>query len=97
VDAVALVHAKSAVARGNLEAELLILDKADVCVAAELRELPLLVFGDLLAIDNFLDLLGLLVSLDQSAVTQSLCVAELLGAAAKNVVDGLHVGSRGAD
>jgi len=97
VDAVALVHAKSAVARGNLEAELLVLDEADVCVAAELRELPLLVLGSLLAIDNLLDLLDFLVSLDQSAVTQGLCVAKLLGAAAKNVVDGLDVGSRGAD
>jgi hypothetical protein len=97
VDAVALVHAKSAVTRGNLEAKLLIFDKADVCVAAELRELPLLVLGDLLAIDNLLDLLDLLVGLDQGAVTQSLCVAKLLGAAAENVVDGLDVGSRSAD
>lgn len=97
VDAVALVHAKSTVTRGDLQAELLILNEADVCVTTELRVLPGLVDSSLLAVNNLLDLLDLIVNLDQVAVTKGLCVSELLGAAAENVVDGLDVGSRGAD
>lgn len=78
VDAVALVHAKSAVTRGDLETELLILDEADVCVGAELGELPFLVDGSLLAVNDLLDLLDLFVNLDQSTVSERLCVSELL-------------------
>lgn len=97
VDAVALVHAKSTVTRGNLQAELLVLDEADVCVTTELRVLPGLVDSGFLAINNLLNLLDLIMHLDQVAVTKSLCVSKLLGTAAENVVDGLDVGSRGAD
>ena len=93
VDAVALVHAKSTVTRGNLQAQLLVLDEADVCVTAELRVLPFLVDSSLLAINDLLDLLDLIVNLDQLAVTKGLCVSELLGAAAEDVVDGLDIGS----
>lgn len=97
MDAIALVHAESTVTRGNLQAELLILDEADVGVGAELRVLPGLVDSGLLAVHNLLDLLDLIVNLDQVAVTQSLCVSELLGAGAQNVVDGLDVGRGSAD
>lgn len=86
VNSVFCFHAECSEASTDLESELLILAEADVVVAAQLIVLPLLVLGCFLSVDNLLDLLDLLVHLDEFPVSQRLCVAELLRAAAQDVV-----------
>ena len=97
VHAVVLDQTQLPEARPDLGHQGLILVEAHELIGAELEVRPLLVNLLLLAIDDLLDLLRLLVGLEQLPRPKGLCVAKLLGAGQDDVEDGRDLFVRPVD
>lgn len=91
VDAVVLDEAEVAETRADSQNHLLVVGKGAVAVAGKLKVSPDLVDLSLLAINDLLDLLGLLVRLDELARAESLCVAILGGGVHDDIEGGLNL------
>lgn len=91
VDAVVLDKAEVTKTRADGQNHLLVVGEGAVGVAGKLKVSPDLVDLSFLAINDLLNLLGLLVRLDELARAESLCVAILGGSIHHNIVGGLDL------
>lgn len=97
VHAVLLDQAQLPQAGADLADQLEVVVEAHVLIGAQLKVRPLLVDLLLLAIDDLLDLLRLLMGLEELSRAESLCIAKFLGAGQDDVEDGRNVIGRAVD
>jgi hypothetical protein len=97
MNAILFNHTQLPQASAKLQSQLLKLHEALVRVPAQLEKGPLLIHLRLLAINDLLHLLDLVVRLDQLARSNGFCIAVVLRAVLEDVVHGVDFWMRLGD